>query len=217
VAKPAPLIDLDAHRRESAYPDGIPVVLGGEQFMLPAQLPLEVFDPFLAEDLGLVEILRDFFKNSDDSDTSAIFDALIDHPGLPKQIIAAIKEALAVLFGAVAFERFENSTARPGVGDYLFLARSLFGAYGVTLGEALASPDSSESTGATPSPTSPGTTPESTSTPSGSQENPKLVAQALAEVGVVEPVWDTPVITQAPLVATPVPFHAPVPVPTAEG
>jgi hypothetical protein len=219
VPKQPPVIDLDAHRRESTYPDGIPLVFGGEEFVLPAQLPLEVFDPFLSEELGLAALIRDFFAESDDKDDVAqILDALVAHPGLPKQVIAAIMDAMALLFGAEDFARFQRSSARPGVGDYLFLARNLIAAYGVTLGEAFASPDSSESTGTTPSPTSPAGTPTSTSELSGSEQ------AALAAAGVVEPPWD-PIpapeparVPDAHILPAPAPVPeaaAPVPTPTA--
>src|SRR6478735_2126544 len=52
-------IDLDAARRERQQPDGLPVILAGEEFTLPAELPLDVFDPFLSEDFDLAGLIRD--------------------------------------------------------------------------------------------------------------------------------------------------------------
>jgi hypothetical protein len=215
VASKAPVIDLDAHRRESVYPDGITLRFGGEEFVLPAQFPLEVLDPFLDEDLGLVEIIRDFVKDDEQDDVASILDTLVSRPGLPKQAVGAVSEALEILFGAEQWQRFVNSPARPGAGDYLFIGRNLIRAYGVTLGEAFASPDSAENGGATLKPTSPASDPTSTSNGSGSLE------EALAAAGVVEPEWDPvpspaailPVPTAAPLAEQ---APAPVPVPTPQ-
>jgi hypothetical protein len=163
------LIDLDAARREGEYPEGIPVRFGGKDYMLPSELPIDVFDPFLSEDLDLIGLLKPIFAATENrADDKSIGDLVIDtlttRPALPKEFIGAIQDSLALLFGADQFAAF--SADRPGVGDYLRLIRGLVKAYGVTLGEAFASPASSENGGATQSQTSTAST-ESTPAPSG--------------------------------------------------
>lgn len=151
----APLIDLDAAKRESRYPDGIPVVKGGVTFTLPAELPVEVFDPFLAEDLGLIEILKDVLDGDKDDDKGIgdlVIDALTARPALPRELLGAIKDAFAIVFGDEQYAAFVAQ--KPSVNDYLRLVRGLQALYGVGLGEASASPASSESAGSTPKPTS---------------------------------------------------------------
>lgn len=168
----APLLDLDAARREAAYPDGIPVVKGGQTFTLPAELPVEVFDPFLSENLGLVDILKDALseKADDKGLGELVIDTLLARPSLPADLLQAIKDAFAVLFD----EQYPAFVAtRPSVQDYVRLTRGLVQAYGVSLGEATASPGSSESAGATPKPTSTSTT---DSTPEASGDTPEAAA-----------------------------------------
>lgn len=154
-------IDLDAAIRESAFPDGIPVTFRGQQFTLPAELPLDVFDPLLDERVDLVGLLRIAFgEGGNEAVGDAIITALFNRPNLPLVLRDAIYDSLRLLFGQEQFDAFQAH--RPGLSTYGRLISGLFQKYGVSLGEAFASPASSETGGATSSPTSPATTPVST-------------------------------------------------------
>lgn len=172
----APLIDLDAGRRELAHPDGIPVVLGGETFTLPAEFPVDVLDPFLDEKFDLAGLIREAVRKSKNEDGTTkpvsviVVDTLFDRPSLPVELIQTIYAAFEQLFGAEDYARFKAQ--RPSIGDYQRLTSGLFSLYGVSLGEAFASPDSSESDGATQKETSAGST-ESTPAKSGAGKGKK--------------------------------------------
>ncbi len=168
----APLIDLDAAKREAAYPDGIPVTLGGQTFTLPAELPTDVLTPIVT--LNLPDLLKKVLDERDkggasdeDSLGELILDILFDRPDLPADLLQAVFDVAAALFG----DQYADFTAkRPSINDYMRLASALMPLYGVSLGEALGSPDSSESGGETSSPTSNSTT---ASTPAGPGSRPK--------------------------------------------
>lgn len=149
----SPLIDLDAAKREAVFPDGIPVRFGGQDFLLPAELPVDVFDPLLSEDLDLVGVVKQVLaerpEDGGDDIGSVVLDVLLTRPGLPRQTLQAVKQVFAALFGDEQYACF--AALRPSVQDYVRLARGLLTAYGVGLGEALGSPDSSESGGETSS------------------------------------------------------------------
>lgn len=175
---PDVLLDLDAARRESKYPDGFPLRKGGTTFVLPAELPLEVFDPLLSEELDLVGILKAALEekggDADESLGEVIVDVLMSRPTLPRQVIAAIQDCLRVLFDAETPGNFDAFAAtRPSVNDYLRLVKGLLPLYGVSLGEAFGSPASSESDGATLKQTSPST---ADSTPEVSGDAPEKPA-----------------------------------------
>jgi len=167
------IIDLDASRRESAHPDGIPVRLGGDDFLLPAELPVDVFDPFLDPNFDLTGIIRDAMDQAKMSEgaslESIIIDVLFERPTIPVQLVNAIFAAFAILFGDEQYARFKAH--RPSLPDYGRLARGLFRAYGASLGEAFASPAPSALGGATQKPTSPAST-SSTPDSSGADQEP---------------------------------------------
>lgn len=157
------VIDLDAERREVQYPDGIPVQLGGEQFIFPAELPAEALDPILSDELDLVGLLGEVLESSDgDAGVKEVVNALFRRPTLPRKFLAAIRETYAILLG----DQHEDFLAqRPFIGDYIRLTTGLTRVYGVELGKLFRSADSSENDSPTSSPTSPATT---ESTPAGS-------------------------------------------------
>lgn len=198
-----PMIDLDAAKREAAYPDGIPVRFGGEEFLLPGELPADLLDPLLSEELDLVGVISKVFddraakreaekakaaaeapelppgvpedlkakaeaadEDDDESLGEIIVDVLLARPALPAQVLQAIKDVFAALFGPEQYPKFVEQ--RPSINDYLRLARGLTALYGVSLGEAFGSPASSASGGETSSQTSPTATPDSTRAASGS-------------------------------------------------
>lgn len=181
-------IDLDAKRREraakraarreGAHPEGIPITFDGKSYMLPAEIPAEVLDPLLEGDLDLVGLIKVAYDASRDAQRSAesrdrmesmIWETLAAHPDLPVSVIRAVRDSLAVLFGAEQWQAFQAS--KPSLADIGALIVSLVSEYGVSLGEALRSSGSATNGGPTSSPTSAGST---ESTPAGS--GPVLVA-----------------------------------------
>lgn len=139
------MIDLDARRAEIAATPRDPLRIGGEAFDLPVELPGDVLAPFLAPNLGLVELLADAIANSDDEEGDDIgemvFDALAKNPTLPTGLVEAAKQALKALIGEDRYPAF--IAARPTVPEYLLIARELFAEYGMSLGDFFVSPSSS--------------------------------------------------------------------------
>ena len=163
------LLDLDAARRENAHPEGIVVVLGGEEFTLPAELPADVFDPFLAPEFNLSGLILTLFKSADDGKELEIADRLmillLDRPSLPTEVVDAIYTALELLFGAEQWATFKAQ--RPSFKDLGRLVSGLFRMYGTSLGEAFASVSSVTTAGPTSKQTSPLGIPASTPDTSG--------------------------------------------------
>lgn len=163
-------LDLDAARREEEAPDGIIVTFKGEEFVVPAELPLDVFDPFFTDEFDIGGLLRAVLDSDDDrSGVEVAIELLIDRPKLPVQTWRVIQESLAALFGEEGWATFRS--LRPSVQDTVRLVKGLFRMYGTTLGEAFASAESSVNGGPTPKQTSPSTT-ESTPDVSGASEEP---------------------------------------------
>lgn len=175
----APLIDLDAGKREVQFPDGIPVKHAGVDYLLPAELPADCLDAIVDLDLpSLMKTVLDALekpkeKEDDDSDGAedlgqVILDVLLDQPSLPKDLLDAVKGPQGV-FASLFQDQYATFVGnKPSINDYLRLAQALLPLYGVGLGEALGSSEPSESDGETSSPTSPSTTPASTPAASGS-------------------------------------------------
>jgi hypothetical protein len=137
------MIDLDARREEvAATPKEIR--LGGETFILPPELPGDVLAPFLAADLGLVDLLADAIANSDDKDEigDMVFELLGKNPSLPSSLVTAGSDALKALIGADRYPVFLEK--RPTVPEYLLIAQGLFTEYGMSLGDFFGSSSSSE-------------------------------------------------------------------------
>jgi len=163
--------DMDAARREEECPDGIRLVYKGEEFILPAELPIDIFDALLSDDLDLTGIFTELLNSEDEDVMKAVLKLLIDRPSLPKVLLDAIHACFRSLFGDEDYPRFRR--LRPSIKDVVRLARGLFERYGTSLGEAFASPDSPEAGGATSSQTSSSTT-ESTPAPSGDVDEPAV-------------------------------------------
>ena len=168
------VIDLDAARRESAFPDGINVPFRGETYTLPGELPADVFDPFLTPEFDLSGLLVTLFKD-DDAEKKELGDRvvglLLDRPMLPAEIITAIYAALELLFGDEQWATFK--AARPSIPDIARLVSGLFRLYGVSLGEAFASVGSVTNAGPTSKQTSPLGIPVSTPDASGDAPAPE--------------------------------------------
>lgn len=150
------VIDLDAERREVQYPDGIPVKLGGEQFIFPAELPAESLDPILSDELGLVSLLCEVIESADgDAGVKDVVNALFRRPTLPRKFLEAIRETYGILLGD---QHDDFLKLRPSIGDYVRLTTGLAKVYGVELGKLFRLGDSSASDSQTSNPTSPATT-----------------------------------------------------------
>ncbi|MYW67132.1 hypothetical protein GTY65_24135 [Streptomyces sp. SID8379] len=162
------VIDLDAERREVQYPNGIPVLFGGEQFLFPAELPAEALDPILSDELDLTGLLMEIVGSADgdgDAGYREIVNALFRRPKLPRRFLGAVRDVYAILLGDEQYDEFLK--ARPSIGDYVRLTTGLARVYGVELGKLFRSAGSSNTDGATSSPTSADST-ESTPDESGS-------------------------------------------------
>ncbi|MGL5816649.1 MAG: hypothetical protein ACRCYR_03730 [Phycicoccus sp.] len=177
-------IDLDAARRERRQPEGLPVTIGGQTFTLPAELPLDVFDPFLDETFDLAGLIREGIAKSkevgDDGEPRGVEGAAVDvlflRPDLPVDLIRRVYAAFEVLFGPEQYAAF--NVARPSLLDYAALFRGLYRQYGVGLGEAYGSLGSSGDGGQTPKPTSPASTGSTSETPSA-QPAPLSMAEEM--------------------------------------
>ena len=160
----APGLDLDAARRESAFPDGIPITFGQKTFTLPVELPLDVIDTLVSDEFGLINLIKSLVANGEKNIGKAVVDTFLSGVNIPKQVLDSVYELLAVLFGRDQWEEFRAQ--RPSLPDLGRLGGYLIEHYGVSLGEAFASLTSSVPGGATSKPTSPATT-GSTPEPSG--------------------------------------------------
>jgi hypothetical protein len=170
------VIDLDAERREVQYPDGIPVQLGGEQFIFPAELPAEALDPILSDELDLVGLLGDVIDSAEgDAGIAEVIAALFRRPSLPRKFLATIRETYAILLGD---QHVDFVRQRPSIGDYVRLTTGLTKVYGVDLGKLFRSADSSANASATSSPTSPAST---DSTPDASGSAPDSPASSASD------------------------------------
>ncbi|MGW7090109.1 hypothetical protein ACWGH2_42370 [Streptomyces sp. NPDC054871] len=151
------VIDLDAERREVQYPHGIPVLLHGEQFIFPAEIPADCLDPLFADELDLMGILHDIVNAEDGTTTTGeVVDILFRRPQLPARFYSAVMDIYMALLGEETFAQFKQ--VRPSIGDYVRLTKALAAVYGVDLGKLFRSADSSESDGEMSSPTSADTT-----------------------------------------------------------
>ncbi|MEU6632817.1 hypothetical protein ABZ905_31725 [Streptomyces parvus] len=171
------VIDLDAERREVQYPNGIPVLLHGEQFNFPAEIPADCLDPLFSKELDLMGVLADIVASEDGSTTTGeVVEMLFRRPRLPAQFYFAVKNIYKELLGEDTYREFQS--VRPSIGDYVRLTKGLIAVYGVDLGKLFRSADSSENGGETSSPTSADTT-SSTPEDSGSaQDSPGSSASA---------------------------------------
>lgn len=176
------LIDLDAEaaRREITNPDGLPVRFRGEEYLIPAELPVDVFDPFLEPGFDLAGLIREAIAEAKEPGIAGekgidevVIDLVFNRPDLPVKIINAVYSAYEILFGPEQYARFRQ--ARPSLPDYMALTRGLFRVYGTSVGEAFASVDSSETSGLTQKPTLPAST-GSTPEPSGAPQEPAPVS-----------------------------------------
>lgn len=167
----ANVIDLDAAIRESSFPDGIQVPYKGTTYVLPAELPLDVFDPLLSPDFDLVGLIKTVLGEDGQAEGDlgdAVISVLFKRPNLPLEVRDTIYASLALLFGEDQWTQFQAQ--RPGVATLTVLIKGLFTSYGVALGEAFGSGGSSESDGDSSKETSSSTTESTPAEPSDAPE-----------------------------------------------
>lgn len=166
-------IDFDAILAESRR-ENVPLTIGGQTFDLPPELPLDVVAPFLADDLGLVDLIGKIIAEDDDDAeedkglVDMVFDVLKAHPALPFELVSAAKESLRLLLGDDAYAAFLG--IRPGLQSTRALVQALVGEYGVSLLDFFSSDAESDSTGDASKETSSDST---DSTPEGSGDAPE--------------------------------------------
>ena len=169
-------LDLDSARSARAEMGPPPTVkIDGEVLELPRELPLDVLEPLTGINVDvsvLVSQVLDARKEAKDSGEAAneamleaVVNMLVVNPSLPAELVDAAKEMARRLFGPEGYAHLIKQ--RLSLKDIAALARFLLRRYGVGLGEALPSSDSSEGTGTTSKPTSRGAIRGSTSGTSG--------------------------------------------------
>lgn len=178
----ASVVDLDKARavRREGRGDNLEVVNKGQRFLLPVELPVDAVGPLA----GLADL-------PDRDEEAPGEDELV-------QIRTALEGGLAALFcdeqplplgeddqvptrgsehsAECAWRRFLGT--RPSLDDELELWAGLFAAYGTTLGEALASLDSSQSGGRPANQTPKGSTASSSQPPAGDRASTKARGKA---------------------------------------
>ncbi|WP_327074440.1 hypothetical protein OG196_31870 [Kitasatospora purpeofusca] len=153
-----------------------PVVLGGTTVAtLPAELPLEVWQPLIGIPYlplllrNLVEAAQSNGEQQAEA-ASLIVDVLASEPGLPADLIAAAGEMGRRLLGEDGYGRL--MAERPSHADVLELVRYAWSKYmggGAGLGELIGPSASPSNAGTTSNPTSSAST---TSTPEASGDGP---------------------------------------------
>jgi hypothetical protein len=179
------VLDLDSERdARAAAREGkqspLPIRWRGEVIAtLPVELAFEVLAPLqlINSDLTLmlrqaVQVARNNNQASDRWDAAElVIDVLAANPKLPSTVLTVIQQMSTALLGEEGVAKF--LAGKPSTGDIAALAKGVFRHYGVSLGEASASSDSSETSGGTSNTTSSDT---STSTPEVSSQPPGQIA-----------------------------------------
>lgn len=137
-----------------------PLTYKSKTFNLPGELPGTALAPFLAPDLGLIELLQDALGDADEDANviELVLDVLKKQPRLPLDVLDAGKTALRELLGDAGYDEF--MALKPSVPALFLIARSVVTEYGMSLMDFFGSDESSEAdAGGEPSkPTSSDTT-----------------------------------------------------------
>lgn len=156
---PGSILDLDARRAAAREAREAPALtLGGQRIELPIELPIDVLEPLLEVKADVSVLIRQVLDARDNEDGAgmavmgAVLDMLIVNPSLPRELIDAIKEMVRRLAGDDGYAAL--LAFRPTAPEIKELAGWAIRQYGVGLGEASPSSDSSEGTGTTSKPTS---------------------------------------------------------------
>lgn len=174
-------LDLDQERQvRAAAREGqkkeLPIKINGEVIAtLPAELPFGVITPLRKIDDTIALVIRQGMTLVSDQEKAAKWEAtelvvnmLASNEDLPTKVVEVIEEISVNLLTRDGLDKF--MAAKPSVPDLKALALGIFAYYGVSLGEASPSSDSSTGDGGT-SPTTSST--NSDSTPEGSGRNPE--------------------------------------------
>jgi hypothetical protein len=152
-----PALDLDAKRDERAKAraarhegrgDTLPVVFGGQAIVtLDAEFPMSVLEPLTALNVDIAYLIRgavQMMAASEAEQRTATVGLLVDvlaaSPGLPGEIITAVKEMGRRLLGDDGYAAFTAQS--PTWWDVRDLIQGLMDWYGVRLGESPPSPPS---------------------------------------------------------------------------
>lgn len=176
-------LDLDAARKQrAAEREGkkrdLPIRFGGEVIAtLPVEMPVDVLAPLRNLDGDLTLLLREAMgaaKGGGSGEarwnaTELVIDILASNPRLPVTALDTFAEVARGLFGEDGYAALVAN--RPTAQDFAVLVKGVFRFYGLTLGEASPSSDSSTDDGRTSSGTS-STTSDSTPEPSGATPAP---------------------------------------------
>lgn len=158
-------LNLDSLRsaRREAAPRTPGLRISGERIPLPPELPLDVLEPLTRIDMDISVLIRQVLdarraggEQANETMLGAIIDMIVVNPQLPQDLIEAVKEMGRRLLGPAGYELLVGF--RPTIADIGVIARYVMTQYGVGLGEASPSSDSSEGTGTTSKPTSKRTT-----------------------------------------------------------
>lgn len=178
------VIDLDAERESRAGQReggnvGVPVRFGGKEIcVLPVELPIDVFAPLRDIDEALMLLLREAMQMATGPEASLKWEAtemvvnlLAASPRLPTAVVDVVSQIGKNLMTPEGFAMF--AAEHPSKEDIAALVKLVFRVYGVSLGEALPSSDSSETGGGTSSTTSsPNSADSMPEASTGLQENP---------------------------------------------
>lgn len=154
-------LDLDAERQaRAAEREGSkkpwPIRIGGQVICtLPPEVPLSVITPLRAIDDTIALVLRQAMTLASDKDAAGakwafselVVDMLATSPDLPVKVVEVIEQISRNLLTSEGVDKF--MAAEPSLPDIQALAKGVFRFYGVTLGEASPSSESSTDGGGT--------------------------------------------------------------------
>jgi hypothetical protein len=175
-------LDLDQMRESrAAQREGqkasLPIRIGGQVIAtLEPELPLSVITPLREIDDTIALVIRQAMTLATNKEAGAkweasslVIDMLAATPDLPVKVVEVIDKISRNLLGDSGVEQF--MAARPSLPDIAALAKGILAYYGVSLGEASPSSDSSTDGGGT-SPTTSDTNSDSTPEASGESAVP---------------------------------------------
>jgi hypothetical protein len=175
-------LDLDALRdARTAQREGqkkpLPIRMGGQVICtLPVELPLSVITPLREIDDTIALVIRQAMTLATNKEAGAkweasslVIDMLAATPDLPVKVVEVVESISRSLLTDSGVEQF--MAAKPSLPDIAALAKGILAYYGVSLGEASPSSDSSTDGGGT-SPTTSNTNSDSTPEASGQTQEP---------------------------------------------
>lgn len=138
--------------------------IAGQRYELPLELPVDVLEPLADLNMDVSLLIRQVLdvrkqavedgEAQNEALLGAVIDMLVVNPSLPRELVAAVKEMAQRLLGPSGYTAL--AAARPTVPDLGAVMKYIAAQYGVGLGEASRSSDSSDGSGTTSSLTSGG-------------------------------------------------------------